>query len=39
MISSECIEEESYCEWPSSYAGRDGYSTMADFAGDFSFMI
>mgnify|MGYP003430124240 CR=1 FL=1 len=39
MISSNCLEEESYCEWPSSYASKDESSFNIWFAGDFWFMI
>lgn len=34
MISSNCLEEENYCEWPSSYAGsnqRDNTWLAGDF--------
>ena len=39
MISSNCLEEENYCEWPSSYAPRDQASFNTWLAGDFWFMI
>ena len=47
MLSSDCMEEESYCEWPSAYHGHtndlalssEPESSMTWFAGDFSFMI
>jgi hypothetical protein len=38
MISSNCLEEENYCEWPSSYASLLHYDN-AWLAGDFEFMI
>jgi hypothetical protein len=38
MISKDCLEEESYCEWPSSYEGK-GSESITWLTGDFSFMI
>jgi hypothetical protein len=38
MISANCLEEENYCEWPSSYAPLLQY-TNTWLAGDFEFMI
>jgi hypothetical protein len=39
MISSNCLEEESYCEWPSSYSHHNEESSNVWLAGDFEFMI
>ena len=35
MIASDCLQEESYCEWPTSYGGKDEHSNKNWFAGDF----
>mgnify|MGYP000948660611 CR=1 FL=1 len=38
MIAANCLEEESYCEWPSSYAAHLQH-TNAWLAGDYDFTI
>lgn len=38
LISSNCLEEENYCEWPSSYASLGNHDNIW-LAGDCEFMI